>query len=240
MSFFQIRRLDLFTVALGAAILVAGASSIAGASTPSTTKAVLSAAKASMLKEAGVHVVVTSTAGKTKSKVVVDIGVDSGVEKIVSGDKTVSIIITPTYAYLSGSATGLTTIMGLSTAQQKKIGTHTMSMKAGTAPYVNLKSNLTTPVFATMLPASGGTKFMMKGSGSKKTFVLSWASKASATSVATKSVMTFSSGKNTLPIKEVITSTTGSGLTTFTKWGEHHVVSVPSASSIVTYKQVFG
>ena len=69
------------------------------------------------------------------------------------------IIVTPTDAYLSGSATGLTTIMGLTAAEQKKVGTRSVVMKAGTSPYTSFHSNLTTAVLSGILPVAKGTKY---------------------------------------------------------------------------------
>ena len=240
MSFLPSRRIQLLALTLGTAVLVGGVPLAAGASSADTTASVLKAAKASMVKQSGVHVVVTSKAGKTSSKVVVDIGLNSGIETITSGDKQVTIIVTPTYAYLSGSKTGLINIMGLTAAQQKKLGSKFLTMKSGTSPYSNLKSNLTTPVFATMLPAAPGTSLTTTTSSNKKVFNLSWVTKATTSSVQTSSVMSFSSGKSTLPFKEVITSKTGSGLTLFTKWGEKVSEKAPAASMQIAYKKVFG
>jgi hypothetical protein len=158
MSISQRHRIRLTALALGASILAVGAPLAVGASTKvPTTASVLSAAKASMLKEGGVHVVVDSKAGVSTSRVVVDIGTSNGMEIITAGKKFVSVIVTPRYAYLRGSLTGLIKIMGLTAVQQKKLGNRSMSMKAGTVPYTNLKANLTTPVFASMLPAVTGT-----------------------------------------------------------------------------------
>lgn len=218
-----------------------GAPLAVGASTTSpTTTSVLNAAKLSMLKKGEVHVVVASRAGKSTSQVIVDIGATSGQESITAGKKFVSIIVTPTFAYLSGSATGLTQIMGLTAAQQKKLGSHSMSMKAGTAPYTNLKANLTTTVFASMLPQATGTKLSTTGSSSTLKYQLTWTTAATATAPKAKSVLTLSSGKSTLPQSEVITSSAGGGTSTFSKWGQHVTVTAPKSSSIVTYKSVFG
>ena len=234
-------RFYLTSFALGASLAAVGMPVTSGASTNSPTMtSVLKLAKASMLKEGGVHVEVASRAGTSTSQVVVDIGPTSGKESITSGKKFVSIIVTPTYAYLSGSPTGLTRIMGLTTAQQKKLGAHSMSIKAGTAPYANLKANLTTPVFASMLPSVIGTKLSTSGSASTLKYQLTWTTAATATAPKTKSVMTLSSGKSPLPLMEVIASAVGGGTSTFTRWGEHIKVVAPTSSSVVTYKSVFG
>jgi hypothetical protein len=203
-----------------------------------TSVSVLGKARTAMTNAGGVHVTVLSKAGSTYSTVVVDIGKDRGVETITSGLKKVVITVTPTYAYLSGSATGLTTIMGLTVVQQKKLGSKSMSMKSGTAPYANLKANLTTTALTHLLPVAKGTT--LSTDKATKNFLLTWTTPASATNPKTTSVMTISSKGTTLPIKEIISAAGGGGTTTFSNWGENVKVPVPSASSVVTYKQVFG
>jgi hypothetical protein len=87
------------------------------------------------------------------------------------------------------------------------------------------------------LPLAKGTTFKVDGTSSKN-YQLSWKTAATSTASATKSVMTISSGSKTLPIKEVITGTTGGGTTKFTKWGEHVVEQAPAAADTITYAKV--
>jgi hypothetical protein len=241
MSFSHRYLVPLTSLVLGASIVAVGVPLASGAATKRPTAvSVLIAAKTSMLKAASVHVVVESKAGAATSQVVVDIGTISGTETITAGRKFVSIIVTPKYAYLNGSLTGLTKIMGFTAAQQKKLGIHSMSMKVGTAPYSNLKANLTTPVFASMLPAVTGTKLSTTGGSKSLKYLLTWMTKATTTAPQAKSVLTLSSGKATLPVTEVITSAAGGGTSKFSKWGEHVKVTAPPSSSIVTYQSIFG
>ena len=210
----------------------------AAISNPSAAS-VLKATKAAILKESGVHIVVSSKNGSTTSTVTVDIGTKYGTETISSGTESVAITVTPKHAYLQGSPTGLATIMGLSTTQVKKIGSHVMVMDAGTAAYTSLDSNLTTSVLPNMLPKLAGTTFKVGGGSKSNDYQLTWTTKATSTTLATTSVITISSGSKPLPVTETITSSTGSGKTTFSKWGEAVKASVPSGTT-VTYKQVFG
>jgi hypothetical protein len=241
MSFSPRRRLQLLALALGATVVLAVTPVVAQASVKNpTTKTVLSATLKAMSKVAGVHIYVTSKNGTAKSVVVVDIGATYGEETITTGKSNVTIIVTPTDAYLSGSATGLTGIMGLTAAEQKKVGTLAVVMKAGTSPYASFHSNLTTTVLAGILPASKGTTFSVGGGKNSKDYQLTWSTKATSTAAATKSVMTLSSGSKTLPIKEVITGTTGGGTTTFSKWGEHVVEHAPAAADTIAYAKVVG
>lgn len=219
------------------ALLAFGPSAQASVKDP-TTASVLKAAKAAMLKESGVHIVVDSRSGKTTSAIIVDIGTSSGVETITSGKESVTIEVTPKWAYLSGSASGLTTVMGLTSAEQKKVGSSSVSMKAGTTPYKNLKENLTVSILPTLLPVAKGTSFSVGGGSNSKDYQLTWSTAATSSEPKTKSVLTISSGSKTLPLDEVISSSTGGGTTVFSKWGEN--VSVKKPASLVTYTKVFG
>jgi hypothetical protein len=238
MSYRHRHSVQLTSLALGVVLLVGGAPFAAGASVNSpTTSSVLAAAKKAMSKESGVHVKVTSTNGTDTSNVVVDIGAKYGAETIQDGAKKVSIIVTPTAAYLSGTKTGLTQIMGLTAPEEKKVGSLSIVMKAGTTPYQSFAANLTTSVLPTILPALKGTTFSV-GSGSKKNYLLTWKTAATSSAGATKNVFTISSGKKTLPVKEVVTSKGGGGSTTFTKWGEDVTESAPAGSSTIAYAKV--
>lgn len=239
MSFSPRRRLQLLALALGAALVVALAPNAAQASVKNpTTKSVLKATQKAMSTVTGVHIYVYSKTGTDSSVVTVDIGATYGQESIVSGKSHVKIIVTPLDAYLSGSPTGLTTIMGLTAAQAKKVGTRSVVMKEGTAPYTSFQGNLTTGVLASILPASKGTKFKVGGGAHSKDYQLSWNTAATASAGATKSVLTISSGALTLPVKEVITGSTGGGTTTFSDWNERVTEPTPPAADTIPYASV--
>jgi hypothetical protein len=240
MSFSPRRRIQLISLALGATLILAVTPIAAQASVSNpTAKSVLKATLKAMSKESGVHVYVTSTSGTSTSIVTVDIGATYGQETIRSGKSLVKIIVTPTDAYLSGSATGLTTLMGLTAAEQKKVGTRSVVMKVGSSPYTSFKSNLTTAVLSGILPVVKGTKYKTS-TDKKKDYQLTWKTAASSSAAATKSVLTISSGSMTLPLKEVITGTGGGGTTTFSKWGEHVVEKAPAAANTIAYSKVIG
>ncbi len=240
MSFSLLRPFPLTSLALGLTLVLAVTPIAAQASVKNpSAKSVLLAAQKAMAKESGVHIYVTSKTGKVSSVVVVDIGATYGQETITSGKDNVKIIVTPTDAYLSGSATGLTKIMRLTAVQQKKVGTLSVVMKAGTSPYTSFRTNLTTSVLSGILPLAKGTKYKVSGD-SAKDYQLSWKTAASSTASATKSVLIISSGSKTLPIKETITGTTGGGTTNFSMWGENVVVQAPAAANTIPYAKVIG
>jgi hypothetical protein len=241
MSFSPSRRFQLLSLALGVTVALAMVPSAAQASVKNpTTKSVLKATQKAMSTVTGVHIYVYSKTGKDSSVVIVDIGSTYGQESIVSGKEHVKITVTPTDAYLSGSSTGLTTIMGLTAAQVKKVGTRSIVMKSGTSPYTSFQGNLTTGVLSSILPAAKGTKFKFGGGKNSKDYQLSWKTAASQTASATTDVLTVSSGSLTLPVKEVITGSTGGGTTTFSHWNERVTEPTPPAADTIPYASVVG
>jgi hypothetical protein len=236
----SLRRTSLFLSLLAtlSAGLVTSVGVVAGAAVAKpTTKSILSATSKVLDKQVSVHVKVSSLSGKVASSVVADIGKTSGTETFKEGKESFTITVTPSYAYLSGSATGLTKIMGLTSAEQKKVGTSAISMKKGSTPYTTFKENLTTGALTKLLPVAKGTTLLSKRDKATHGYDLSWVTAASTDSPKTTTVMTISSGKKTLPIKEVVTTSEGKSKTTFTKWGESVVVVVPA--STIPYDTVF-
>ena len=233
-------RLLLTSLALGAAFF-ASVPSVAEASTNTpTVKELVNNAKTSLSKVSGVHISVTSKNGKVKSSIVVEMGTTSGQEVIKLGTDHVTVSVTPKWAYLKGNAAGLTKIMGLTSAQAKKLGSSTMDMKVGTTQYTSLEQNLTTPVLTGILPALTNKKLHVTKGPSAHQYNLDWSTAASSTSLATTTVLTFSVGNTTLPVTESITNSKGVGKTTFSNWNESVKVNTPAKSSLVTYAHVFG
>src|SRR5271156_6371822 len=135
---FRLSALAVMTMA----VVSASALSASAAVAKPTTTTVLKAASSAIAKQTSVHIKVSSLSSATPSSVVADIGKKQGSETFTEGAETFSITVTPTFAYLSGSATGLTNIMGLTAAEQKKVGKSAISMKVGSTPYETFKSNL--------------------------------------------------------------------------------------------------
>jgi hypothetical protein len=236
MNFLTTHRLRLTAIALSTMALVAAIpASAQAAQSRATVTSVISAAKVAIVKQKSVHVVVSSSSGSVKSSVVVDIGTKSGVETITTGAESVTIMVNSKSAFLSGNAGGLTQMMGLTVAQQKRVGTKSISMLAGTTPYKNFKTNLTFGILSAVLPASAGTTLSLGSGTNSKNYQLDWTSKAAGTNPATKSRLVISSGSKRLPVIEYISSSTGSGTTTFSKWGERINVSPPR--STITYSK---
>jgi hypothetical protein len=230
--------LQITSALLLASALVLSATLMASASVKSpTTASILAAAKTSLAKENGVHVKVVTFAGKVDSTLVANIGRESGSESYISGNETFTITVTPTYAYLSGSATGLTKLMGLSSAEQKKIGKSSMTMKKGTAEFTTFHSDMTSGAFAQLLPPVKGTTLLSNRDKSTNGYQLTWTVKASTSAPKTVTLMIFSSGKKTLPLSDTVTTSDSHSTTTFSKWGEAVQIKVPS--STISYSKVF-
>jgi hypothetical protein len=234
-------RLDLIPVALCTLAVVSATPLIAQASTQNpTASSVLKATQAVVAKETSVHVLHLSKSGSATTSIVADVTKNTGSETISSGSKHVTIIVTPTYVYLSGDSTGLTSLMGLTAAQQKKVGSRSISMKAGTTPYSDLAASATISLVDAVMPAAKGTTVSTQKIDNKKYYDLKWTIKATSTAPNATSLMTISFGGSALPVKETITASTGVATTTFSKWGERVTPVAPSPSSTVTYAKVFG
>ncbi len=205
-----------------------------------TASVVISTTRATIANESGVHVLFISTGSSSSIKVVADIGTASGVETITQGIDRATIKVTPTYASLSGNAVGLISLMGLSAKEQKKVGSDVITMKAGTTPYKNLKSSLTIPMLANLLPAAKGTTFSTKNIDGTSYYQLSWTTEATSSTPKSKSVLTLSEGAAVLPVREVSISPHGTGTTIYSRWGERVSASVPSTSRLISYSKVIG
>jgi hypothetical protein len=238
MKFLQRTPLYLSALALVTVTVISGASLAANASVAkATTKNILKAASSALAKQSSVHIKVYDASASSPSSVVADIGEKSGTETFTEGAESFSITVTPTYAYLSGTKTGLTEIMGLSAAEQKKVGGSAISMKAGTSPYNTFKSNLTVGALTHLLPVVKGTTLLAKRDKASNGYDLKWVTAASSNSPKSTTVLTISSGSKTLPSKELVTTSAGTSETTFSKWGEGVQVVVPS--STIPYNSIF-
>ncbi|HEY5112067.1 MAG TPA: hypothetical protein VII67_07040 [Acidimicrobiales bacterium] len=239
MILFKRTSILLSSLAVLSATFVLGSPLAAHASVSNPTAAsVIAAATTAVNKEIGVHVNVLTVSGKVDTTVVAKIGTLDGIETYHQGGETFVITVTPAYAYLSGSLTGLTTVMGLTAAEQKKVGTSSISMKKGSAPYKTFKKNLTSAAFAQLLPALKGTTLLPARDKKTNGYQLKWNTAATSTAAATTSVLTISSGAKTLPIKETVTTSGGTSQTTFTKWNKK--VSVVAPTKTIKYATVFG
>jgi|ERR1700691_257390 hypothetical protein len=237
MNILRRRSLQLSAFAIIATSLAGGFSLAAQATTTPTVTSIITAAKASLAKQVGVHISVSTTDDKVVSTVVADIGPTSGFETYKKGKETFTISVTPKYAFLSGSPSGLTTLMGLTSAEAKKVGKKSIEMKKGSDQYSTFKTNLTSAAFSQLLPAVKGTTLLTARDKTTNGYQLTWVTAATSTSPKETSVLVISSGSSTVPLKETVTTSSGNSHTTFTDWNQPFTVKVPT--STIAYAKVF-
>jgi hypothetical protein len=228
------------TLATTVLVVLAGCGSTPSAKSE-TTSSVLASARTAIAKETGAHlsVAVSSSSSSAAEKVTEDLGEKGGMQTIVLGAATATIKVTPSYAYISGSSSGLTTIFGLSAAQAKKIGKDWVSFKAGTSQYSAFKSNVTMSSIASVLPKATGTKMSTADVNGAKAYVLTWTIAATSTTPKSVSTLTLSAVDAALPIKQTATDSTGADMTLLlSKWGEHVIVTAPPVVSTIPYSDL--
>jgi hypothetical protein len=234
------RRLVLsssLALASGALILFSGA--LAGAALANaTTKSVVAAATKALAGVPSVHVKVVQTTTSSINTLVADIGKETGRESYSSGAATFTVSVTPKYAYMRGSKDGLIHLLGMSIAQQAKLGAATLVIKTSTTQYANIKRDLTAPALGYLIPY---TKYMVtlesKRDSATHGYNLTWTEAATSSAAATSVVMTISP-VTLLPIKErTTTADTSSSETTFSRWGKSFTI--PTPTSTVPYSKFF-
>jgi Cu/Ag efflux pump CusA len=226
-----------------AALVVSAALGTAAYAGVVTTSSVIATTKATIARQPGVHLVISAKSSSSSSteKIVADFGTDGGVEKISNGNARLAIKVMPTYAFVSGNSSGLTTIVGLSSADAKRVGKHWVSWKAGTSQYSNLKSGITVSSVTAVVPKAQGSKLSTEVVNGAKRYVLRWTTAATSSSPKISSTLILSARGATLPIQETAIASGGAKESTvFSKWGEHVLVSVPSATSTIPYSQLTG
>ena len=127
----RVRRRRVLFVSVGATALVLSTALGVAASATTTASSVLKAAKEAMAKQTGVHLVDSSKSGSSSILAIGDFGTKSAEETLSEGKARLTLKLTPTYAYIGGNSSGLTTIFGLTAAQAKKVGKDWISVKAG-------------------------------------------------------------------------------------------------------------
>lgn len=194
-----------------------------------------------MQRESAVHLVVDVTSGSS----ILESGTEDaatriGVETITEGKAIARVMVTSTFAYLSGNTSGLTTILGLSTAEAEKVGKDWVSLKSGTTQYSRLKTDVTISSVLSVLPAAEGTKLSTGVVNGTKVFVLSWTTAATSSAPRFSSTLTISAVGAALPIKEIATTSRDQETISLSKWDEPVSPSAPPASLTIAYSKVTG
>jgi len=229
-------------VVLAGLVLVSTTAAATSAGVP-TTSSVVAAAKSAIGKQTSVHLDLSSRTSSTSVEEVVqaDLAKSSGAETISQGKETVAIKLTPADAYLSGNSSGLTKILGLTSAQVKKVGADWVFVKAGTSQYKDLATSMTISSVASVLPAVKGTKLYAPGPSGRKLYTLKWSSAATSSAPALASTLTVLAVGANLPVQETTTAPGGGKETVaFSKWGERVVVNAPPAGLTIPLSKVSG
>jgi hypothetical protein len=233
-------RLARASVVLLSSLFLLGLTAGVASAQTQTTSSVLAATKSAIVKQTGVHLVVTSASSSTLvgEDLQADLGKTSGAETISEGSGKVILKVVPAYAYLSGNSTGLTKIFGMTAAQAKVVGTHWVAVKAGTSQYKDLASSLTISSVTSVLPVAKGTR-LLAPSPATGFYTLKWATAATSSTPALTNTLTISAVGAPLPFKETTTATGGAKqVVALSKWGEHVLVSVPPATSTIPLSKI--
>lgn len=229
----------LGAVALVAVVLplaVLGAPASAGTVTAAT---VIKEAKAAIATQSSAHLEFdagSSTSSATE-QIVADVGAHGGTETVTDGAAVLHVMVTPEDGYISGSASGLTSLFGMTAAEATKVGKRWEFWKKGTTQYKNLESVVSVQSLQSLLPKSKGTKVSSQDSH----YVLTWTSAASGSTPKLTNTLTITAKGTSLPVEETSTDAGGEKVTTsISKWGEAIVVHAPPAASVVAASKITG
>jgi hypothetical protein len=223
-------------VAVALPLALTGAPASAGTVTAAT---VIKEAKAAITAQSSAHLVfaAASTASSATEQIVADVSAHGGTETVTDGAAVLHVMVTAQDGYISGSASGLTSLFGMTSAEATKVGKRWEYWKKGTTQYKNLLSVVSVQSLESLLPKSKGTKVSTQGSD----YVLTWTSAASSSTPKLANTLTVAAKGTTLPVQETSTDTSGEKVTTsISKWGEAVVVHNPPAGSTIASAKVTG
>jgi hypothetical protein len=229
----------LGAVALVAVVLplaVLGAPASAGTITAAT---VIKEAKAAIATQSSAHLEFDAGSSTTSAteQIVADVGAHVGTETVTDGAAVLHVMVTPDDGYISGSASGLTSLFGMTAAEATKVGKRWEFWKKGTTQYKNLESVVSVQSLQSLLPKSKGTKVSSQDSH----YVLTWTSAASGSTPKLSNTLTIAAKGKSLPVEETSTDAGGEKVTTsISKWGEAVVVHAPPAASTIASAAVTG
>ncbi|HET8989786.1 MAG TPA: hypothetical protein VFN59_01635 [Acidimicrobiales bacterium] len=210
----------------------------AGAASAPTVSSLLGASARALKGQRGVHLVVTTDRKGVRSAAVADIGRSVGHESYTSGAERFDVAVTSSAAYLSGSASGLRSLMGLSAAQVAKVGAKWIVMKKGSTQYKEFYLNLTATGFGAILPSAKGTRLLRTRDATTGGYQLRWTTPASASASASTTTLVIARGAHALPLREKVAAAGATSVTVFSHWGEAVHFSRPAAT--IAYATVFG
>jgi hypothetical protein len=230
------------TLAVGLIILTFSAALESAASAAgATTASVLSSARSAIAGQASAHVVFTAHSGNsnTTEKIIADVSSTGGTETVFEGSADVAIRVTPAFAYVSGTSSGLTTLFGMSAASAKRIGRDWESWKSGSSQYRILKNDLTMSSVSALLPKASGTTLTTTRVHGAQMYVLKWTTGATDSVPKLSNTLTISAGGQQLPMTKTSTASGGTSTTTVvSQWGEAVIVRAPPNTSTIASSQI--
>ena len=225
--------------ALAAAILPLAVLARPASAATANAATVIKETKAAIAAQSSAHLEFDAgtSASPSTEKIVADVASTDGVETVTDGSAVLHVTVTPKDSYISGSATGLTSLFGMTSAEATKVGTNWEFWKAGSTQYKNLKAVVSVKSLQSLLPKSKGTTVSTQGSD----YVLKWVSAASGSTPKLNNMLTIAAKGKTLPVEETSTDSSGEKVTTtISKWGEAVAVQAPPASSTVAASSITG
>ncbi len=173
--------------------------------------------------------------------IVADVGTHSGTEKFAYGGAHIQVRVTSSDAYVSGNASGLSTILGLTSSEAQKVGSRWVYWKSGTSQYSALKADVTMPSVTGLLPQAKGTKLSTVTVNGRSLYVLKWTEAATSSTPQVANTLQLSASGQTLPIEATSTASGGyRATTTLSDWGETIVVPAPPSASTVSATKITG
>jgi hypothetical protein len=237
----------LFGVSLAviaSAVAITGLAASPSYASTASAESVIQGARTAIAKEPGVHVafvVANTDPSSIAERITADIGASSGTERVSAGKESLTVRLTPSDVYVSGNSSGLTSILGLSSAQARKVGKDWVFWKKGTSQYSSLQSNVTISSVKAILPKAKGTKVSTEVAGGAKLYVLRWKTPATSSAPTLSNTLTISYAGTNLPSEATTTDSSGTKVTTtFSKWGESIAVDVPPAASTMNSSRLKG
>ncbi len=233
----------LVAMVSGGAVLLSLLTAVPSAAAGRTVAQVLSATRAAIAREGTVEVSFRAHAGSTNRSEVIeaDVGVAEGSETVTLGPATLTLRVTAQAAYAKGNTSGLTTVLGLTSAQAKTVGSRWVKWARGSQQYATLKPDVTFPSVLDLLPAAKGSMLATGTSAGVPAYLVKWTSAANSSEPKLANTLVLTTGDAPLPVE---VSSTGSHDTTIvtrlTGWGQPAPVVAPPPGDTIAAAKLSG
>jgi len=224
-------------------VLLSFLATVPAAAAGTTVAQVLRATRAAIGHESSVQVSFRAHAPSTKKSEVIraDIGAAEGSETVTVGTATLTVRVTTSAVYVHGNASGLTTVLGLTSAEAKKAGSHWVMWAHGTSQYTTLKPDVTLPSVVELLPKAKGTALSTVTSGGVATYRLKWTTAGSSSEPRLTNMLELTTGAAPLPVEVRSSGSDGSTISTrLSDWGQPIAVTAPPPSDTIAAAKITG